>query len=298
MLMKRRSLYKISIEDESRLETVADYSATSLRWIFLGGVAVIAIMTLGVAIAFMTPLKNLLPGYLKESERAATEMQLLRLDSIRTAYETNTTFLNNIRSILNSANQTSNILSSSKVLNTTDSFPLLPKDTLMPTSIEEEKFVAMMREREKYSISVIAPLAAESLMFSPVSDESVFKETSKTALRGEVILAKNSPICAIADGTVIAVSQTIRDGGSTIIIQHAKGFLSRCSRMGTVLVEPGDVVSGRQVIALANRGNGRIAEFITVEMWHNGDPLVPYDYLGDSQNEPLRHPASYNKAIK
>ena len=94
--MKRRPRYKISIEDESRLETKAAFSASPLRWLFLGGVAVLSIMVLGVFVVFLSPLRMLLPGYLKESERAETEMQLLRLDSIRMAYEANASFLNNM----------------------------------------------------------------------------------------------------------------------------------------------------------------------------------------------------------
>ncbi len=285
--MKRRPRYKISIEDESRLETKAAFSASPLRWLFLGGVAVLSIMVLGVFVVFLSPLRMLLPGYLKESERAETEMQLLRLDSIRMAYEANASFLNNIIRVISPttlAGASDGATVPESITAETDTIPKSMRTPLLSASKEEERFSAMMREREKYSISVIAPLAAESLMFSPLSEESVFKESSKGAFKGEVVTAKGAPICAIADGTVIAVSQTIRDGGSTIIIQHPKGFLSRCSRIGTVLVEPGDLVSGGQIIALSNKGNARKAEILNIEMWYNGDPLVPYDYIGDGMS--------------
>lgn len=149
----------------------------------------------------------------------------------------------------------------------------------------------MMSEREKYNISVIAPLAAESMMFSPVNEESIISEKTKKSTKAEVILAKGSTVSAIADGRVIAISQSVREGGGTaVLIQHAKGFLSRCNRLGTVLIEPGDYVTGGQVIALTASGNSRNNELISVEMWHNGTPLVPYDYLGDKNAVSPRYP--------
>jgi len=281
--MKKHSRYKITIEDESRLENLAEYSATSLRWAVFGIATALFLMISGALTAFLTPVRNLLPGYLKESERTASEMQMLRLDSLRMAYEKNAAFLDNIMNVIKPAEYTADTVE----MKMADP-PTL--DSILPTSGDEERFVAMMREREKYNISILAPLAAESLMFAPVNDESVFTDTSRKSLKGEVVMAKGSTVATIADGTVIAVSQTIRDGGSTIIIQHPKGFLSRISRLGTVLVEPGDIVTGGQIIALSNQGNARKGEIICIEMWRNGDRLVPYDYIGDRHQQSPRHP--------
>ncbi len=281
--MKIRSRYKVSVEDESRLETVAYYSASPLKWTLLGVAALLLIMALGATILFFTPARTLLPGYLKESERAASQMQLMRLDSLKMAFETNAAYIDNIMNVINPSDFRRDTTASSLVI------PLTP-DSLLPTSHDEQKFVAMMREREKYNISIIAPLAAESLMFSPINDESVFSESSKKSTHAEIIMSKGSQVSAIADGTVIAVSQLVRDGGTSVIIQHPRGFLSRISRLGTILVEPGDVVTGGQIIALANQGNARRGEIVTVEMWHNGDTLVPFEYIGDKQSEAPRYP--------
>jgi len=281
--MKTHSRYKVTIEDESRLETVAEYSAAPVKWFLLGGFAVLLIMTVGALVLSFTPARNLLPGYLKESERTANQMQLLRLDSLKMAYETNAAFLDNIMNMLNPVSTRQDTAVPSATI------PLTP-DSLLPTSQEEETFVAMMREREKYNISVIAPLAAESLMFSSINENSVVSESSRSSERAEFIVAKGSPVSAIADGTIIAVSQSMRDGGATIIIQHPKGFLSRISRLGTVLVETGDHVAGGQIIALTNRGNGKKGELVYLEMWHNGDSLVPYEYIENQESKLPRYP--------
>lgn len=286
--MKTRSRYRLIFEDEGRLENIASVSASGPKWLVGVVVVSIIIMVIGALIAFLTPARRLLPGYLKESERSATEMQLMRLDSLRMAYETNAAFIENLQFVLN------------PTLHKRDSVKTPPyasrmlADSLLPTSHEEAKFAALMKEREKYNVSVVAPLAAESMMFTPVNAESVVSQSSRAEKKAEIILAAKSTVSAIADGTVIAVSQSLKDGGTVVIIQHPKGFLSRLSRLGAVLVEPGDIVTGGQIIALSNRGNARNGELINLEMWHNGNPLIPYEYIGDSNPDSYR-PKIYEK---
>ena len=277
--MKTHSRYKLTVEDEGRIETLASISASPLRWTAVGALVMLLVMALGGLIAFLTPLRQILPGYMKESERAQLQAKLLSLDSLWQVCETNIIYLNNLQEVL----------TPQVVQGDPSEVPALKmailQDSLLPTSMEEKHFVSLIREREKYNISVVAPLAAESMMFTPVSEESVVTAASRKALKAEIVMARNTPVAAIADGTVIAVSQSLRDGGAVVIIQHPKGFLSRCSRLGQVLVEPGDVVAGGQIIALTNRGNARNGEIISLEMWHNGNKLVPYEYIGGDEEE-------------
>lgn len=257
---------------------------SATKWILFGGMTFILVMILGAFIAFLTPFRQLFPGFMKESERAATEVQIMRLDSLRMAYDMNTAYIENIQNILNPKFvEESDSLASYKLIEP------LSSDSLLPTSAEEIKFVTMMRERDRYNVSIVAPLAAQSMMFSPVNDESVVSIASRRSNKAEIIMAPNMSVSSIAEGTVISVSQSLRDGGAVIIIQHPKGFLSRISRLGTVLVEPGDNVYGGQVIALANRDNAKRGEIINLELWHNGSSLIPYDFIGDRASVSLNN---------
>lgn len=286
--MKSKRRYTVTLEDESRLEKVLQVSASPARYIIWTSVFAIIMMILGVLIVNLTPMRRLLPGYLKDSERVATEVQHMRLDSLQQVFLSNEAYLSNIINVLNPtlSRDTSPVTDS-----VTKNDPAFSPDSLLPTSIDERKFLAMMREREKYNISVIAPLAAESMMFSPVNEESVITEKSKGESKAEIILRRGSTVASIADGTVIAVSQSVREGGgAAVIIQHPKGFLSRINRLGRVLVEPGDKVTGGQIVALTSSGNARFNERISIEMWYNGDKLIPYDYLGDRNTVTPRYP--------
>ena len=271
--MKLRTRFKLTVEDESTLENRLTVSASVLKWVLVGVAGMLLAMTCGAFLLLVSPAKRLLPGYLKESERAASEMQHLRLDSLHNAFLNNERYIDNVMEILEGRPISPD---------TAARIPSSGSDSLLPPSVEERRFVSLIRDREKYNVSVIAPLTAESMMFNPINDESVISKASKGKRKAEIILAKGSTVAAIADGRVISVSQSVREGGgSAVIIQHPKGFLSRCSRLGSVLVEVGDEVSGGQIIAVQNTTNALKEEIVSVELWHNGTPLSPSDYIGD-----------------
>lgn len=271
--MKLRTRFKLTVEDESTLENRLTVSASVLKWVLVGVAGMLLAMACGAFLLLVSPAKRLLPGYLKESERAASEMQHLRLDSLHNAFLNNERYIDNVMEILEGRPISPD---------TAARIPSSGSDSLLPPSVEERRFVSLIRDREKYNVSVIAPLTAESMMFNPINDESIISKASKGKRKAEIILAKGSTVAAIADGRVISVSQSVREGGgSAVIIQHPKGFLSRCSRLGSVLVEVGDEVSGGQIIAVQNTTNALKEEIVSVELWHNGTPLSPSDYIGD-----------------
>lgn len=273
----------MKLDDESKLETITRYSTSTRGWIIIILAVLFLAMVMGGAMVSFTPVKRLLPGYMQPSQRAETELYMLRLDSLRQAYEANSSFLSNFMNVIEDR-PTVPDTAQMKIISMTQ-----PTDSILPATKEERKFMEMMKEREKYNISVVAPLAAESLMFSPLSSDCIFSSSSRDKTKGEVIVARGSSVYAVADGTVIAVIQSVKDGGVSVIIQHPKGFLSRINRLGQLLVGVGDAVTGGQAIALTAKGNGKKSEVISIEMWHDGNSLVPYEYIG-GDNEIPRFP--------
>lgn len=279
-----KKVYRLSLEDEGHLEKVADFRLTPARTVVAVAVGLIVATLLGMLIVIATPVKTLLPGYLKERERTASEEALLRLDSLRAEYEQNEAYLRNISALLDIERVPSDSLSMAMSANR------LTPDSLLEPSASELKFVKQMREREKYNITVLAPLAAESMMFYPVSDEGVVAEDSRLSHQSRVILPPGSTVGAVADGTVISIE--VSGLRRTIVVQHAKGFISRYSGVASPLVGEGDAISGGQAIALAPSSTPKGAHpGIILELWHDGSPLVPYEYVNPRQRREMRQPA-------
>lgn len=275
--MKRHPKYRIRIEDESRLENLVDITM-SPWWLAAAAAAVVVILIIiAGGIVMTTPLRTLLPGYMKQSERSATEDNILRLDSILGVYEQNQTYLDNILKTFD----ISRVPSDSSAM--TANLRELSPDSLLPPSPLERKFVNAMEERERFNISVLAPLAADGMMFSPLSDNGIFSANSRTEKKGKVIMTSDEAVKSVADGSILAAYYSPGEGGYVIIIQHAKGFVTRLARLGSPMVAAGDNVLAGQILSLGPRPDAKGRRHVEVMMWHNGMPVIPYDYIGNPE---------------
>ncbi|MCM1378446.1 MAG: M23 family metallopeptidase [Clostridium sp.] len=269
MKQRARKDYWLSLDDESRLERVGHMRLTLSRLI-LGGLIFLAVsILLGSIIVLTTPLKALLPGYLKENERTLGEEALMRLDSLRTVSARNEQYLKNLQTVLDiRRSPRADSLEMARKANH------LTADSLLPTSREERDFVKRMREKEKYNVSVLAPLAADGLIFYPVNGEGIVASASRDSYRSEIVIPRGGTVSAIADGSVLSV---VRSGQlSTVIIQHPRGFVSRYSGMAMVVIDEGDMVYGGQALGHSPSGG---KSSVGLELWHEGTRLKPYEYL-------------------
>lgn len=279
--MGQRRRYNITVEDESRLEKILQYNVSPLSiWLLLTGI-VVFIAILGAFLFAVLPVKSLLPGYITEKERNSIEEQNYRLDSLINAYEINSLYLSNLETVLNTERNVNATISPDSV----DIVKNIYGDSLLEASSSEKEFVSAFRDRELIDGSIYAPAAAESIIFSPVSEESIVSPLSPdgTTL---ITLSKGSYIGNIADGVVLAVNRSFNSNEKTsVIIQHPKGFVSRYSRLETAMVKPGDHVIAGEAIAPPFSNNSGENPIIVFELWHNGNRLDPKDYILPSKTE-------------
>lgn len=271
--MKAKKRYRISIEDESRLRRVASVSVSPAKLWAAGIVSILLLIAFTGIVIMATPIRTLMPGYLKKGERAEAKEGLLRIDSIRDAYNMNSLYLNNILTVLDTDRTPTD-----SMLNVTTPNEL-PPDSLLPASPREIEFITQMKDREQYNVNILAPLAADQLRIYPVASGATVAEESHNALKPRVLTPKGSPICAAADGRVIAIQNPAPEGGSAVIIQHDNGFASRYSHLGTPSVAPGSHVDGGSVIAHGATGGAIGSGFFFVEMWYDGNSIEPAKIL-------------------
>ena len=272
--MKAKRRYRIAIEDESRLREMASVSVSpAMLWI--GGATAVALLIAFTATIIMaTPIRTLMPGYLKKDERTEAKKGLLRIDSIRDAYRINEIYLSNIMTVLDTDRTPTDSLL--KVTTPNE----LPPDSLLPASPREIEFITRMKDREQYNVGILAPLAADQLRVYPIAAGATIAEHSASNIKPRILTPKGTPVCAAAEGRVLAIQNPAPEGGSAIVIQHDSGFASRYSHLGTPTVAPGAHVDGGSVIALGASGGAVGPGFIFAEMWYDGNPVEPGRYLG------------------
>ena len=137
--MKNRRKYKIKIVDEAHLVEKGSFSLSLARIITGSVILLVVTVALGIGIVCLTPVKNLLPGYLKTEQRVKTENAWLKVDSLQELYKVHQAYLDNIVKVLDTDR-------APDVPDTADvALPLIP-DSLMVSSEIEKEFMKKMEE--------------------------------------------------------------------------------------------------------------------------------------------------------
>lgn len=271
--MKQKRIYRLNLEDEAHLRRRVSLVLTPVR-ICLGLALIIMLLILVTALLLAyTPLRQLLPSYVPEAQRIEAQQAMMRIDSLSRQVALTNAWIDNYRRVSNPGHYVTHTESADSITGDYD------PDMLPDASPAEKRFVSAMDERERFNISVLAPLDADGMLFVPVSPHAYFPENSRKATDPTILLASDAPIQAVADGTVLAVYYHASMHGYTILIQHARGFVSSYSHVGTPLVVNGDAVNGGQPIAYPANPDSRSTRWLQLRLWHNATTLVPYSFL-------------------
>ena len=271
---KKRSKYKLTFFNESSLEDVwticfSRFGAI-MTAILLIGLIVVAILSVIVG----TPVKNLLPGYLKTEERIEMVDKILRVDSLAAEVQRRDAYIKNLASILTGEIKIDSIGQQADSLLSTTTDTLLPESKLMANYIKQYE------QEEKYTLNVFTPTTPiDGKLFYPPLKGKIIKAYNPKGI--DIQCPRNTAVSAVLDGTIVSAGYTI-DYGYVIYIQHSNNYLSVYKYNSGILKNIGDKVSGGEKIAVTGWEDGKsskqscVAEF---QLWHMGQSLDPEKYI-------------------
>ena len=273
---KVRSKYKLSFFNESSLEEVWTFRLSRLG-AFIGLFLLLFMIFAAVVVLFAaTPLKTLLPGYLKTEDRAQIVDNALVVDSLERKVALQEKYINSLRIILSGEISFDSIV-------VTDTLPLFPKqDSLLEQSRASLDFVQKFEEEEKYTLTVLpnTPPTDGFIFYPPVrGNVTRMFDPAVNHFGVDVSAPKNGAVAAVLDGTVISASFTI-ETGYVIAVQHSNDFISIYKYNAQLLKSVGEKVVGGENIALAGNGEEEAdTPLLEFQLWHKGQPLNPLEYI-------------------
>lgn len=213
-----------------------------------------------------TPLRQLLPGTLRGDLRGQYMETALRIDSLEQRMRINDAYLTNIAAIMND-----DLPSDSVMQAAADAIAL--SDSLLAATEAERRFVQNYRNEERFNLSVLAPLAAEGMIFTTPIGASATVSAATDGVGVDIATGRALPVTAVYRGTVIAISHTA-DTGYTIVVQHPNDFISVYSGLSDTFV-----ARGQKVEAAQGLGQTSARGVVAFELWHNGTTLDPREYI-------------------
>lgn len=276
--IKRKLLhkYRLVILNESTFEEKISFKLSRLNVFVTGSLFIIGLIGLTTLLIAFTPLREYIPGYSSTRlKRQATELTY-KTDSLVTALNYTNRYLENIRLVLRGEVENTEMNRDSLF----EQYRIDPEMVDLTPIREDSLLRAEVALEDKYNLFEQGSAASNLLLFAPVSGTiSQEYEPERKHYAVDVVAAKDTPVKAVANGTVI-FSEWTAETGYVIILEHEDGLLSVYKHNGSLLKQQGDVVRVGEVIAMVgNTGELTTGEHLHFELWSHGSPVNPLNYI-------------------
>lgn len=274
----RRKQRLVVMDSETYREHVS-FQLSGLN-LFVGiGIGIIVLMVLTTLLIAFTPLKGIIPGYSNSEMIEQTYRNAVLLDSLENELSKQERMLMVMNSLLQGdqmpGEETFATMSdkASKVKGGPD--VKVVEDSLLRKDFEEQS-LAQMPGGEKESQTSMA----SQLYFPPLKGKVVSQYEVKSQHYGVDISGKlNEIIKSAGNGTVIFAGFTPQTG-YVMAIQHPGSTISIYKHNSELLKKEGDIVKAGEPIAyLGNMGASKKGPHLHFELWINGKPVNPLQYV-------------------
>ena len=133
----------------------------------------------------------------------------------------------------------------------------------------------------QFSSSKISEELQDFYLFKPVDKGVVLNKFNPQEEHYAIDIAakEDESVMAVADGTVVFAGWTL-DHGNVIAIQHRGNIISQYKHNSDLLKNVGSFVTAGEVIAIiGNTGELTSGPHLHFELWYNGNPVDPEDFI-------------------
>jgi murein DD-endopeptidase MepM/ murein hydrolase activator NlpD len=268
--------YRLVILNEDTFEERISFKLTRLNVFVLTSISIILLIASTTVLIAFTPLREYIPGYSSTAlKKQATELNY-KTDSLQQVIYLNEQYFSSIKKVLEGNVSTvdfnrDSIIEAAKLDASEIDLNPTKEDSLLREKVDKE---------DKYNLFESATSAANFVLFPPVNgtiSEGYNVKEKHYAI--DIVVAKDTPIKATADGTVIFAEWTT-ETGYVIIIEHSYSLISVYKHNASITKSQGDLVKAGEVIATA----GSTGEFSTgphlhFELWSDGYPINPTNFI-------------------
>ncbi|MFY0673226.1 MAG: M23 family metallopeptidase [Bacteroidia bacterium] len=271
--------YRVNIINPENFEEISSFNANWIQLLMVLSVIFMLSFGLSLTILLYTPVNN----YLSKPESspvldARTKQLFLSMDSLETDLRIKSQYIESQLLIMKgqddkyAEDESKDITPPAKEVDENGLFYVSPEDS----NIRKEM------DGDAYSLS--NPKAKKNLenihFYPPVNgiiNEGFNPEIKHFAV--DLIAEKDAPVKAVLDGTVI-FSEFSSTTGNVVVVQHLNNYLSVYKHNSVLLKQVGTFVRAGETIAIiGNSGEITTGPHLHFELWLNGSPVDPEDFI-------------------
>ncbi len=279
---KLRSKYRMVIFNDETFEERFIFRLTRLNvlsvFISLG----IIFTSLTFILIIYTPIKEYIPGYPSDYQRESLIKLNVLADSLQNELTSKDIFFESIKNIVEGKDFVEEPELQTTENKSYDSIKLKSsiEDSLLRLEFESQNlhnlYISETTETTEKDLVSIRNLS----FYPPVEGIVTSKfDLSENHFGIDIVSKHNSAIKAILDGTVIFSGWTL-ETGYIVALQHEQNIISFYKHNSVLLKKQGEIVSAGEPIAIIGEsGEISTGPHLHFELWHNGTPVNPADYI-------------------
>jgi murein DD-endopeptidase MepM/ murein hydrolase activator NlpD len=275
LFKKLNDRYRLIIYNDTTFQSVWSIKLTRLKVFTLTSLLSAVIVILVILLIATTGLREYIPGYPKAEYRQMLVLTTLKIDSLENELIRRDEFFRGIQTIVSG-----NVPEDHLVIDTSMENNHVEIANYNHDSIFQDKLLA-----EQISLSVDPPntrnLQLSQIYFFAPLQGIITNEFNPAAdhFGVDLVSEPNARISAIMDGTVIFSGWTI-ETGYVLYIQHDINLISAYKHNSELLKNKGErVKAGEAVAIIGNTGEITTGPHLHFEMWHEGTPIDPEQYI-------------------
>ena len=275
--------YRFVFFNDKTFEEVWHLRITMMNVLSIIGSIILILVAGSIALVMFTPMRQLIPGYPTDAMRRQIVTNAIRLDSLEYEILLRDGYFKAINAIVTGREP--------ELVETENDENPVNYDNINFTRSEQDSLLRkLVEEEERFNFGVQKQLVTSSYpdevlisrlhFFKPVDGVVTNKFDLKNNHFGvDIVAAPNQVVKTILDGTVI-MSVWTAETGYVIQVQHTANIISIYKHNASLLKKQGDRVKVGDAIAIVgNSGKLTSGPHLHLEIWQNGIPLNPEDYI-------------------
>ena len=244
--------------------------------IIIGIFAITIIMTtLVISLVAFIPFREYIPGYGTVAERKQILELSQKADSMEQTIESRALYMNSILNVLNEKFETKTEKPKKDTTGKYANVNTKPSETDLEfrTDIEQNKTTSIATKTKYKGLS-------EIVFFTPATGiiTTSFNLT-ENHFGIDIVTKPDETVKSTLDGTIIFSGFSAEDG-NIVQIQHNNNLTSIYKHNSTLLKKTGDrIKAGEAISVVGNTGEKSKGPHLHFELWFDGQPINPQDFV-------------------
>lgn len=278
---KLRNRYRLVVFNDQTFEERFSFRLTRINVLGIVVSLGIIFITITFFIIAYTPIREYIPGYPSVDQKMELYSLNLMADSMLSDLHRKDIYIQNIKNIIEGKEVGDEYIEPPQSDNNYDTI-------VMRKSVEDSILRAEFEHQTMYNLYFTETAQQEASVssirsfnfFTPIVGIPTSHFDAKEKHFGiDIAASRNEVVKATLDGTVVIADWTL-ETGHVIAIQHRRNLISVYKHNSVLLKKMGDHANAGEPIAITGQ-SGELATgpHLHFELWYNGTPVNPEDYV-------------------